>query len=315
MKKSLCIFIFAAAAGLCTILFAIWAVDSEKGNITVTETVVEGDVAAAEGISVEIGTHWEGQLLWNTEYQPGHVEEAASSFDFSGQKTRWDYSNPRAWNSNFTYSGEVGNWRDRTTAYVDLAVVSTDFGTAQGINAATGSRTYYDVVTEDMPWSRLLQAAKDQTAAGENRTVTLRVRDYYDCYPLEFSVFDATGMWHNWDHWGEIATDFFKFRIPEDEQFQITIRKDWDGKVLELNCRSMGEGYFNGRGYRLLFFFLFRGGQQGFCGCSEGVWRAVCHILAALCRTVERGQRRTSSGADEKCRAASGGRHTGDDAA
>lgn len=244
MKKSLCVFIFAAAAGLCTILFAIWAVDSEKGNITVTETVVEGDVAAAEGISVEIGTHWEGQLLWNTEYQPGHVEEAASSFDFSGQKTRWDYSNPRAWNSNFTYSGEVGNWRDRTTAYVDLAVVSTDFGTAQGINAATGSRTYYDVVTEDMPWSRLLQAAKDQTAAGENRTVTLRVRDYYDCYPLEFSVFDATGMWHNWDHWGEIATDFFKFRIPEDEQFQIMIRKDWDGKVLELNCRSMGEGYF-----------------------------------------------------------------------
>ena len=66
MKKILCIFILAAAAGLCAILFAFRAVDSGNGKITVTETVVEGDAAAAEGILVEIRTHWEGHLLWST---------------------------------------------------------------------------------------------------------------------------------------------------------------------------------------------------------------------------------------------------------
>lgn len=239
MKKNLCIFILAAAAGLCSIPLAVWTVDSGKENITVTETVLEGSVEEAEGISVEIGTHWEGKLLWNTEYQPGHVQDAASEFDFSSQGTKWSYSNLRAWSSSFTYSGEVGDWRDRSTAYVKLDVVSTDFGTAQAYNAA-GYRTYFDVMIEDLPWSRLLQAAKDQTAAGETRTVTLRIRDYYDYYPLEFSVNDVSGF----DSLGEYAKEFFKFPIPEDERLQVTIRKNQDGEVLELDCHSIGERYF-----------------------------------------------------------------------
>lgn len=238
MKKDLFIFILAAAAGLCSIPLVVWTVDSGKGNITVTETVLEGSVEEAEGISVEIGTHWEGKLLWNTEYQPGHVQDAASEFDFSSQGTKWSYSNWMAWSSNFTYSGEVGDWRDRSTAYVQIGVVSTDFGTMRAYNAA-GNRTYFDVRVEDFPWSRLLQAAKEQTAVGETRTVTLRIRDYYDYYPLEFSVND-----NGFASLGEYAEEFFKLPIPEDERLQVTIRKDQDGKVLELNCHSTGEGYF-----------------------------------------------------------------------
>lgn len=239
MKKDLCIFILAAAAGLCAIPIAVWTVDSGKGNIMVTETVLEGSVEEAEGISVEVGTHWEGKLLWNTEYQPGHVQDAASKFDFSSQGTKWSYSNWEAWSSNFTYSGEVGDWRDRSTAYVKLGVVSTDFGTARAYNAA-GNRTYFDVMIEDLPWSRLLKAAKEQTPAGETRTVTLRIRDYYDYYPLEFSVNNVSGF----DSLDEYAKEFFKFPIPEDERLQIMICKDQAGEVLELNCHGTGEGYF-----------------------------------------------------------------------
>ena len=165
MKRGLCIFILTVAAGLCSILFAFLAVDSGKGNIAVTETVLAGDVAAAEGVLVEVGTHWEGQLLWDTKYEPGRVQEAASIFGFSSQETKWGYSNPRAWSSSFTSSGQVGSYRDRSTAYVDMDVISTDFGTALGVNAATGNITYGDIYIENLPWSRLLQAAADQTAA------------------------------------------------------------------------------------------------------------------------------------------------------
>ena len=39
-------------------------------------------------------------------------------------------------------------------------------------------------------------------------------------------------------------TEYFQFPIPEDESFQVTVRKDWDGEVVELNCHSAGEGYY-----------------------------------------------------------------------
>lgn len=244
MKKGLCIFILTVTAGLCSILLVFRAVDSGKGNIAVTETVLAGDVEAAEGILVEIGTHWEKHLLWDTEYQPGCVQEAASSFDFSSQEIKWDYSNPRAWSSSFTSSGEVGSYRNRSTAYVDMDVISTDFGTALGVNAATGNITYGDIDIEHLPWPRLLQAAADQTAAGETRTVNLRLRDYYDYYPLTFSVVDGDRRIYYESFWNDYATEYFKFLIPEDEKFQVTIRKNQEGGILELKCSSTGDGYY-----------------------------------------------------------------------
>lgn len=236
MKRSLCLFILAVAAGLCSVLFVLWAVDREKDSITVTETVIEGDIAAAEGISVEIGTHWQGRLLWSTVYQPGHVQEAESSFDFSSQKTRWDYGNQAGGVSSFTSSGEVGGWRDRSTSYVDLDIVSTNFGTS---SASGGNDRGVNI--ENMPWPRVLQAAAEQTGAGETRTVNLRVRDYYEYYPLELSV---SGTVYLRSEATDFVTQYFKFPIPEDESFRVTIRKDWDGEVVELDCHSAGEGYF-----------------------------------------------------------------------
>lgn len=226
MKKSLCIFILTVAAGLCSVLYVFRVVDGEKGNIVVTETVLAGDAAAAEGIFVEIGTHWKGQLLWNTVYQPGYVQEAVSSFDFSGQGTAWNNS---AW---------LG-WGGRTE-YVSLDIEPGNFGTAY---ADSG---HSNVVTENMPWSRVLQAAANQTTPGETRTVTLRVRDYYDYYPVEmYAVFRGkTGYFPSYCQSKEFTTDFFRLRIPEDEEFLVTVGKDWDGEILDLKCSSAGKGYY-----------------------------------------------------------------------
>lgn len=244
MKKSLFIFILAAAAGLCSILFAAWTVDSEKEKITVVETVVEGDAAAAEGILVEIGTHWEGQLLWSTRYRPGSVQAAESSFDFSSQPVRWNDSNPRAWSSSFAGSGEAGRWRNRSTAYVDLDVVSIHFGTVHVASESAATEPGAHIISDDMPYARLLQAAEDQTAAGETRTVTLRLRDYYDYYPLEFSVVGEDGHVYSEASWRQFATEYFKLLVPEDEMLQVTIRKGQEKGVLDLDCHSMGGGYF-----------------------------------------------------------------------
>lgn len=226
MKKSLCIFILTAAAGLCSVLSVFWAVDGEKGNIAVTETVLAGEASAAEGISVEIGTHWKGKLLWNTVYQPGHAQEAVSSFNFSGQGTVWSDSVPRGW------GGETEN--------VVLNVEPDNFGTVY-----TDSRNP-NIVMEGMPWHKVLQAAADRTAAGETRTVTLRVRDYYDYYPVEmYAVFKGnSGYFPIYSQDEEFTTEFFGLLIPEDEEFLVTVSKDPDGEILDLKCRSAGKGYY-----------------------------------------------------------------------
>lgn len=226
MKKSLFIFILTVAAGLCSVLYVFHVVDGEKENIIVTETVLAGDAAAAEGIFVEIGTHWKGQLLWNTVYQPGHVQEAVSGFDFSGQGTVWNDRRPWGW------GGQTEN--------VSLSTAPSHFGTAYANSGNSG------VAIENMPWNKVLQAAADQTAAGETRTVTLRVRDYYDYYPLEmYAVFQGNrGYFPVYSQDERFTTEFFGLLIPEDEEFLVTVRKDWDGEILALECSSAGKGYY-----------------------------------------------------------------------
>lgn len=226
MKKSLCIFILTVAAGLCSVLLVLRTVDSEKRSVAVSETVLAGDAAAAEGIFVEIGTHWKGQLLWNTVYQPGHVQEADSSFDFSGQGTAWNDRRPWGWGGR--------------TEYVSLDIESVNFGT---VYAASGNS---NVVIENMPWNKVLRAAADQTAPGETRTVTLRVRDYYNYYPVEmYAVFRGkNGYFPSYCQSREFTTDFFRLRIPEDEEFLVTVNKDLYGEILDLKCSSAGKGYY-----------------------------------------------------------------------
>ncbi len=241
MKKCLCIFILTAVAGLCSVLFVFREVDKEKGNITVTETVLAGDAAEAEGVLVEIGTHWQGRLLWNTLYRPGHVQEASSSFDFSGQGIEWNDSYLGK-GAGLINSGHRGGERNHDGRYVELEIISPDFGTALTSGKNGGD---HGIAIESMPWPGVLQAAADRTAAGETRTVNLRVRDYYEYYPLELFVSPPNGITiGSWNTWVESVTEYFQFPIPEDESFQVTVRKDWDGEVVELNCHSGGEGYY-----------------------------------------------------------------------
>ncbi len=237
MKKSLGMFILLSIAGLCIFPLAFRAVDSGKGQIVVTETTVEGDVAEAEGISVEIGTHWKGKLLWNTVYRPGHVAEAVSSFDFSGQGTEWSSSNPRMWSSSFTDSGEVTEWRDLSTAYVDIQVATVNFGTARSVGSAGSTEQSMD----EMPYSKLLQEAADRTAAGESSTVALRLGDYYDCYSLDFYVAGRDGRLYYENSWQEAAADFFRIPIPEGQKLEVAVQKDDEGKVIDVHCKGIGE--------------------------------------------------------------------------
>ena len=82
MRK--CLILFAVLL-LCALVFlsaAMAAVDSGKTAITVTETTLTGDAAAAAGLIVEQFQNVDHRLFWHTTYEAAAEPEPETEFEF-----------------------------------------------------------------------------------------------------------------------------------------------------------------------------------------------------------------------------------------
>lgn len=204
MKKSLWIFAVVIFTGALVFPLTLKAVDSEKEEIEVKETVLFGDAGEAEGIWMEMGTHWDSRLLWETRYQPGKTEEAKSRFTFFPDQVLW---------------------KKESAAVVNLER-SMNYGTAQVINGNNGAKEEqkYDILSE--PVAPLLQAAAERTAPGETHTETLTVKDYLEYYPAYIKVFHEERDVYLAGAWTDRLEEIFDLRVSEDARAQVTVSKN-----------------------------------------------------------------------------------------
>jgi len=185
-------------------------VSREKANVTITENVLYGDKAYANGVTVFTRAHYSDKLFWNTTYTIGDAPKTTTDFEF--HHTRYDenvQSEPRG-----------------VTLYVDLQY---GVNLMKPADACTGLEKAYRELYE-------------ATKPGTKGTKTIRLQDYYTYYPIRIGSMDLPGvMWNEYSYVGteevgnirDVFQEFFKIPVPEDlPAFTISLVRDGRGNVI-----------------------------------------------------------------------------------
>ncbi|MDE6935305.1 MAG: hypothetical protein K2P26_06820 [Oscillospiraceae bacterium] len=224
MKKTLTILAVLAVLSAGAIAVCHGWVNAAREQVEIGEIIQTGDRSDVAGLTVRYQTATQdGRLLWDTAFALGGELAPESSFRFTPDR-------------------DFLPWQggDR----VDLNVASGDFASGGG-----------GVLTDGYWRSRdmLLEPARDvaeRTAAGEVRTETVRLADYYDFYPLNLSVSletrasDGSPAWVSWSMYQADEEEYqkleryFRIPIPADCMVTVTVEKDADGAVCQITCST-----------------------------------------------------------------------------
>ncbi len=230
LSLSLLLFVLSAA-GLC---FAHAEVNKARNQVYFTETASYGDKSAAKGAMLQLSTHYDRHLFWNTSYTFGDTPTVDTAFRFSA---RGAYDNPP-----IRYRGV--HFDSYSNVYV-----FTDGGSPPDMEDAgyTGLSAAYAELFADTP-------------PGGQRSKVIRLGDYYDYYPLAVTV-DLPGF--RMDQSAAMGVplggpenpnpellavfaDFFRIPILQDEQIEIHASKGADGNSFGYGGGPVGQSYYTG---------------------------------------------------------------------
>ncbi len=192
MKKSLVLFFILSGLALLFLPAALVVANRGREDITVTQEVLSGNPDAAVGITLTTASHWDGHLLWNTEYTPTGTTPARSEFSFSGEGATWEWTREKSATLAFNAS-------------VDL--LDTD-----AYSAWNAANFVFPKIAQQLMYR----------ASEEEYSETVRIGDYYSTYPV---VFRLTGISVDYGFYQD-ACNFMTgfFHIPTgDEKLKITI--------------------------------------------------------------------------------------------
>lgn len=196
----------------------LW-VNSAREKMDIRETVIKGDPAAAAGLAVTCYTRdWESHLLWDTTFTPGGTEKAKSIFRLSG-------------------AGEPV--LRQMSDYAGLEQVRSGFS-VQGVDLDLQETSYYLM--------KPVQDVASRTAAGESRTETVCLNDYYDYFPLALNTHSREYPDASIDVYSEECgwlDGYFRVRIDQPVWREVTVKKGRQGQVTAFEMGSedmLGEG-------------------------------------------------------------------------
>ena len=160
MRKALIAFVllFVLAVGGMTAIHA--EVNEVRDQVVVTEEIIYGDKAAAEGLTILAQAALEnGHLNWDTTYTIGEQPKTHTEFKYSSEP------------------------RDRTIHYEPMGLLlgnslhdhSSDWNRASDSSELSGIDLAYWELREETPF-------------GEEGKRQIRIADYYDYYPIRISL-------------------------------------------------------------------------------------------------------------------------------
>ncbi len=179
-------------------------VNAQRDQVQITEKVLYGDRSAADGLTVVNKNHYDDRLFWETAYTIGAapVSETAYSF-FATQKRE---SSP-----------------------------NTDIG----VGLSTGINYGFDEslpASEQTGLSKAFKELFDATAAGEKKSKTVFLKNYYDYYPIAVS-FGSNAVSENIR---EKFQEYFKIPVLASDKIKIHIQKNDKGSIEEYDSESDG---------------------------------------------------------------------------
>ena len=160
MRKALIAFclLFALAVGGMTAIHA--EVNEVRDQVVITEEIIYGDKAAAEGLTILAQAALEnGHLNWNTTYTIGEQPKTHTEFKYSSERRdRNVYHEPMGLMLGNSLHDHSSNWNR-----------ASDSSELSGIDLA-----YWEL--------------REETPFGEEGKRQIRIADYYDYYPMRISL-------------------------------------------------------------------------------------------------------------------------------
>ena len=209
MKKSFCVAAVLLILGAACFISALHLVDGQREGIVITENTLYGDPAAAEGLKLRVTSQWQNYLVWDTVYnvQSGEAE------------------------SDFSFYPYEKNWQEPVSGRVELWMPLN-----WGMSRTSGPNSHFNPEGSFLP--EVIKAVMERTASGESHTETVRLCDYYEYYPLRFSVeYSALNIYYSDDDI-KFYPDYFRVPVPDWLTLEIELEKDETGDVTALECNS-----------------------------------------------------------------------------
>lgn len=174
-------------------------------DMTITETTLAGDPAAAEGLHVTLTTQRENQLFWTTDYDAGTAPQLRTEFTYFYSRQHEDYV------PDDRFSFQLGNLNvgfGGGFSEEDLRLMDEE-------DKWFGPREGYMI-------KPLMELAR-KVPAGQTMTETVRLRDYYEAYRIGWYGPDPV----DW----ETLCELLYVPVPEDLLLTVSVTKDSYGNA------------------------------------------------------------------------------------
>lgn len=243
MRKILILFAVLLVLSVAILAAGQGRISAMGDDVTITETTVAGDPAAAEGLTVSLHPTYGSHLEWRTVFAAGADPEPKTQYHYSA-KTLDDVR-----------TGTPSVW---------MQIGGLNFSMS-----ATGGEVDLEDDTDRMGFVAMLRPAADvaaRTQPGETRTETVSLRDYYDYYSLYLDFYGGV------DQTGQAAlSDYFRIPVQADVRVEVSIYKDEAGTVYQVECNTL-DGGASAYGYGLFTeqgVFLGLGTEDGESGGTQ----------------------------------------------
>ena len=207
MRKSLTVLLVLFILSVVTLIFAHGWVNKAQDAVTIDETVLYGDKAAAEGLRIDCNTHCDSHLFWNTAYTVGEKPVIETVFDFSQARRSAAYV------------------REYRGLMIDGSFSGYGMSSPGGIDMEDRSAPVRDVASRTEP--------------GEKHTELVYFKDYYDYYPIGVDIDMPGGGLAGADAAQAIFADYFKIPVWPEHKLIITVEKDAAGKARSIHTSSV----------------------------------------------------------------------------
>lgn len=210
MKKYLCILAAVLILSVGTLAAGHLWVNSAREKVDIREIVLEGNPAAAAGLSITChGSDQENHLFWDTTFTPGRTEQAETLFRLSAAGEDKSFS-----------------WPD----FIRLDQASDEF------SISSMDLEQLDQAFPECMIQPVLDVAS-RTAAGETRTETVRLADYYEFYPLTLDTnsikYPNNSIFLSSEEM-QWLSEYFQVKVDAEETREVTVEKESDGRFASI---------------------------------------------------------------------------------
>lgn len=227
MRKSLIITSLLLLLSLGGIYAVHAGVNANKDAVTLDEIIMYGDKSSAEGLVINVGTHCNYQLFWDTVYRVGNETQIKTDFRFSQKQ----------------------EYQQHERIYNGVEFGIPDSG---GLSASGG----IDLEDEGHFIDSYFYSTKDlykdvasRTEVGQTHSERLYLKDYYDFYPLAASIDFPNYHWDMRQERGtpdqsseddsrpltEMIGEYFRIPILDSHRLEVSISKNDKGFITEMD--------------------------------------------------------------------------------